>query len=40
MLAKYVDYVIGFIPESDRTLASTSIITEAKKRGKKVVIIS
>lgn len=38
MLAKYIDYAIGFISESDKT--SLAIITEAKRRGKKVIVIS
>lgn len=38
MLAKYIDYAIGFISENDKT--STSIINEAKRRGKKVIVIS
>ena len=38
MLAKYIDYVVGFISENDKT--AVSIITEAKRRGKKVIVIS
>ena len=40
MIAKYVDYLIAFIPEGKKASGSEHTIKEAKKLNKKVVIIS
>tara|TARA_B100001093_G_scaffold519520_1_gene608936 strand:- start:7360 stop:7761 length:402 start_codon:yes stop_codon:yes gene_type:complete len=40
MLANFVDYLIAFIPDNVPSKGSTHTVREAKKRGKKVVIIS
>tara|TARA_Y100001963_G_scaffold145304_1_gene218722 strand:+ start:65 stop:466 length:402 start_codon:yes stop_codon:yes gene_type:complete len=40
MLAKYIDYLIAFIPKGGVSNGTANTITEAKKCKKKVVIIS
>ena len=40
MIAKYVDYLIAFIPEGAKSSGSENTIKEAKKLKKSVVIIS
>ena len=40
MLAKYCDIVIAFIPDQDQSNGTHHTIKEAKKFGKKVLIIS
>ena len=40
MIAKYVDYLIVFIPEGKKASGSEHTIKEAKKLNKKIVIIS
>jgi predicted Rossmann-fold nucleotide-binding protein len=40
MLVKYVDYLIGFIPDNVSSPGATFTVKEAKRRGKKVIIIS
>jgi len=40
MIAKYVDCLIVFIPEGQKSSGSEHTIREAKKLDKKVVIIS
>ena len=40
MLASYSDYIIAFIPKGKKASGTEHTIKEAKKAGKKVVIIS
>ena len=40
LLAKYVDYVIAFIPEGVESNGTIDTIKHAKKLGKKIVIIT
>ena len=40
LLAKYCDYVIGFIPKNESGGGTNHTLNEAKKLGKKIVIIS
>ena len=40
LLAKYCDYVIGFIPDGQKSNGTNHTLIEAKKLGKKIVIIN
>ena len=40
MMAKYIDYLIAFIPEGKKSSSSEHTIKESKKLNKKIVIIS
>ena len=40
LLAKYVDYVIAFIPEGTPSNGTMDTVKHAKKLGKKIVIIT
>ena len=40
MLAKYCDIVVGFIPDGESSSGTNYTLLEAKKNGKKTLIIS
>ena len=40
LLAKYCDFLIGFIPEGIQSNGTNHTLNEAKKMGKKITIIS